>query len=162
MLRLSISAPRCLTAALFLGVIGLSSPSFAANGNEDPVAKPASVEKSAKAAQPDSVEKRITDLHAKFHITEAQEAQWTLISQEMRDSAKGMDSLIKERTANAKTMTAIDDLQSYEKLAAAHEESLKAFIPLFQTLYASMSDSQKKDADATFQDHGKHDRHAKT
>jgi len=80
----------------------------------------------------------------------------------MRDNAKNMDALIKERSTNAKTMTAIDDLRSYEKLAAAHEDGLKTFIPLFSTLYEAMSDDQKKSADAVFRSHGHHHRHGKS
>ena len=55
-----------------------------------------------------------------------------------------------ERAAKAKTMTAIDDLHSYEAITEAHVESVKRLIPAVEALYATMSDAQKKNADAVF------------
>jgi hypothetical protein len=111
----------------------------------------------AKASSQDQVEARISSLHHKLQISAAQEPQWAIVAQAMRDNAKSMDALIKERAANGKTMTAVDDLRSYEKLAAAHEDGLNKFIPVFQALYDSLSVDQKKSADAAFRSHGPHD-----
>ncbi|HLN23546.1 MAG TPA: Spy/CpxP family protein refolding chaperone, partial [Patescibacteria group bacterium] len=107
----------------------------------------------------DPVEKRIHELHGKLHISAGQEPQWTIVAQTMRDNAKNMDALIKERSANSKSMTAIDDLRSYEKLAAAHEDGLKVFLPVFAALYDSMPDDQKKIADAVFRSRAPHPKH---
>jgi protein CpxP len=104
----------------------------------------------AKASGEDRAEARIKDMHAKLKITAAQEDQWAKISQEMRDNAKSMDALTQKRLANANTMTAVEDLKSYAEIADAHANGIKKFIPLFETLYASMSDAQKKEADALF------------
>ena len=92
-------------------------------------------------------------MHYKFHITAAQEPQWTAVTQVMRDNAMSMDALIKDRVTNASSMSAMDDLVSYERLAAAHEEGIKKLIPVFQTLYDGMSDTQKKSADTAFRSH---------
>ncbi|HXZ44837.1 MAG TPA: hypothetical protein VEH53_08390, partial [archaeon] len=73
--------------------------------------------------------------------------------QMMRDDARRMEALIKARSENARTMTAVDDLKSYSEIVAAHEEGLKKFIPAFEFLYASMSDAQKKAADDIFRNH---------
>jgi hypothetical protein len=100
-----------------------------------------------------AAEARIKDMHAKLKITAAQEEQWGKIAQEMRDNAKSMDALTQARMANAKTMSAVDDLKSYGEIAEAHAKGIKKFTPLFETLYASMSDAQKKLADDLFQ-HG--------
>jgi len=64
-----------------------------------------------------------------------------------------MEPLIKARTENAKTMTAVDDLKSYSEITDAHADGIKKFTPVFATLYDSMSDAQKKQADALFR-HG--------
>ena len=71
----------------------------------------------------------------------------------MRDNAQNLDSLTQARLQNAGRMTAVDDLNSYSQIADAHAEGLKKFVPAFQALYDSMSDTQKKQADAFFQ-HG--------
>jgi len=105
---------------------------------------------SASPSHVDRVEARIKELHAKLNITQAQEDLWTNVTQVMRDNAQTVDALIKVRSGNAKTMTAIDDLKSYGNVADAHAEGLKKFIPVFGTLYASMSDAQKKNADTIF------------
>ena len=54
------------------------------------------------------------------------------------------------RFEKAKAMTAVEDLKSYSEIAQAHADGLKNFIPVFEALYASMSDDQKKDADTLF------------
>jgi periplasmic protein CpxP/Spy len=105
----------------------------------------------AKASNEDRAEARIKDMHAALKITPAQEDQWAKITQEMRDNAKAMDALTETRLANSKTMTAVEDLKSYGEIADAHANGIRKFTPLFETLYASMSDAQKKEADALFQ-----------
>ena len=73
----------------------------------------------------------------------------------MRDNAKTMETLIKARSAHMMAMNAVDDLKSYGEIAEAHADGLKKFIPAFEPLYGSMSDTQKKNADAIFHHHGR-------
>ena len=109
----------------------------------------------AKASREDRVEARIKDMHAKLKITTAQEDQWAKVAQVMRDNEKAVEPLIKARKENAKTMTAVDDLKSYGEITDAHADGIKKFAPVFATLYASMSDAQKKEADVLFRNGGK-------
>ena len=104
----------------------------------------------AKASKADRVEARITMLHAKLAITPAQENLWKNVTEVMRDNAQTMEALTKARAAGAKTMTAVDDLNSYSKIAEAHAAGLTKFVPVFQALYVSMSDAQKAQADTLF------------
>ena len=106
-----------------------------------------------KASKADRVEARIKELHAKLMITPEQEEAWNGVAQAMRDDAKTMEELIKARTENASTMSAVDDLKSYGEIAQAHADGLKNFITVFEPLYASMSDAQKKIADTLFRHH---------
>jgi len=92
----------------------------------------------------------IKSLHDKLKITPAQEPQWDAVAQIMATNAKTMHQLVEERASNLKTMSAVDDLQSYQAIADAHAAGVRALIPAFQTLYASMDDAQKKNADAVF------------
>ena len=107
-----------------------------------------------KDAHEDRAELRIKDMHAKLHITPAEEAQWAKVAEIMRDNAKTMDTLTQARVDHAKDMTAVDDLKSYGKIAEAHADGIKKLTPVFADLYASMSDAQKKEADTLFH-HGK-------
>jgi uncharacterized protein (DUF1697 family) len=106
-----------------------------------------------KASKVDRVEARIKELHSKLKITPAQKDLWNNVTQVMRENAKTMESLIKARSEEAGTMTAIDDLKSYGEIVEAHADGIRKFIPVFEPLYASMSDAQKKDADKLFSHH---------
>lgn len=104
----------------------------------------------AHAKGMDRVEMRINDMHAKLRIKPEQEDQWQQVAQVMRDNENAIKPLIEDRKANARNMTAIDDLHSYAAITEAHVEGIKKFTPAFETLYASMTDEQKKQADSLF------------
>jgi hypothetical protein len=65
-----------------------------------------------------------------------------------------MVELNSARTANAKTMNAVDDLKSYGEVVNAHADEIKRFAAAFEPLYASMSEPQKAAADTLFR-HGR-------
>ena len=145
MLHLPSRIGSIVTAAVMLGAVLFMLPS-AAPAQTAPPAAPA-----AKAMPaPDRVEARIKSLHQQLGITAAQEPQWQAVADVMRDNAKTTGALIGQREANAKTMTAIDDLNAYAAIADAHAAGIKKLIPAFSALYATMSDAQKKNADAVF------------
>jgi hypothetical protein len=125
--------------AVFLMVVSPSSP-----GAKGPGAVAGNV------FEAERVETAINDLHSKLRITEKQERQWNKVAQVMRDNAKTMDALMKTRLEKVKGMNAVEDLKSYSEVTDAHAAGLKKFIPAFESLYAGMSDEQKKDADAVF------------
>ena len=99
------------------------------------------------------VEKHIKDLHAKLGITKDQQSKFDDLAQAMRDQASTMYAARKERMEHAKDATAVDTLQSYGDLAQAHADAIKKLVPTFKTLYDSLSDAQKKKADALFKRH---------
>ena len=120
---------------------------------------PAVVLAADKDAHQDRSELRIKDMHAKLKITAAQEAQWAKVAGVMRDDAKAMDTLTQARFDHAKDMTAVDDLKSYGEITDAHADGIKKLTPVFADLYASMSDTQKKEADAFFREGEQKHRH---
>jgi len=137
--QFNYAAVRAVTAAALVATLAFASgPAIA-----------------AKASGEDRVEARITSMHAKLKITQAQEDQWTKVAQVMRDNEKAVEPLIKARRENGKTMTAVDDLKSYGEITDAHADGIKKFTPVFATLYAGMSDAQKQEADALFRHGGK-------
>ena len=142
---LSPSARTVVVAIALFATLALASPVLAA--------------RSARS-RPDQVEARITMLHAKLAITAAQEPAWQNLTQVMRDNAQTMDALRVARAAKAPTATAIDDLKSYAEITTAHAEGLKKFLPVFETLYGSMSDAQKAQADTLFRGPQHHPRSA--
>ena len=90
------------------------------------------------------------ELHRRLHITAAQQTQWDNLVEVMRGNAKAMFDLEKERARDEKTMTAIDAVKSYQAVIEAHEAGMAKFVPAFQALYDSMSETQKSTADAMF------------
>jgi hypothetical protein len=104
----------------------------------------------AEATAASRVEVRIHDMHARLAITAEQEDQWKQVAQVMRDNELALEPLIQDRKTNAGTMTAIDDLKSYAAITDAHFEGIKKFTTAFGTLYDSMSEAQRKNADALF------------
>ena len=119
------------------------------------ISAPTAVFAADKDAHEDHTEMRIKHMREKLKITTAQNDQWAKVEQAMREDAKTMDVLTQARVDHAKEMTAIDDLKSYGEIADAHAAGIKKLTPLFATLYESMSDAQKKEADTLFR-HGYH------
>ena len=95
------------------------------------------------------VEIRIAELHDQFHITTGQEPQFKAYADVMRSNAQAMQALFQERAQSPDT-TAISELRWYARLTTAHGEALSKLLPVFDTLYQSMSDPQKKAADKVF------------
>jgi periplasmic protein CpxP/Spy len=100
----------------------------------------------------ETVEQRITNLHAALKITPDEEKNWNGVAQAMRENAAAMDKLIAaNRTTPPQNMTAVDDLKTYEKFAQAHVDGLKNLTAAFSKLYDAMPADQKKVADQVFQ-----------
>jgi periplasmic protein CpxP/Spy len=131
----------CAVAALFCMTILFSSPLMAQTGTE---------KAQGRMTKVDRTEAQITDLHTKLQITPAQEDQWNKVALAMRENAAEMDILVFNRKAKLGTMNAVDNLKSYKDVSDAHTTCLVKFIAAFEPLYASMSDTQKANADAIF------------
>ena len=95
-------------------------------------------------------EARITELRTKLQVTAEEEARFTLVAAVMRGNAQAMEALLADREKDP-DRTAVSALRWYERLTDAHAEALKKFVPAFEALYAALSDSQRKTADAMFQ-----------
>ncbi len=105
------------------------------------------------ATKEETLDQRIDSLHTALKITSDEESKWNGVAQAMRDNAAAMQKLVAEKSAQTpQSMTAVDDLNTYQKFAQAHVDGLKNLTASFQTLYDSMPDAQKKVADQVFQD----------
>jgi len=129
-----------LLSTLFLAN---AHPTFAASeGKKSPVA--------ARTSAVDHTEASIKQLQGALKIT-SQEALWNNMTQVMRENAKEMDALTKDKAETTKTMNAVERLKYYSQITEAHLNQQKKFIPVFEALYVSMSDDQNKKTDALFQ-----------
>jgi hypothetical protein len=135
---------RFMAAATLLGAVIATAPCFAA-GPLDATAK-------ETAGPRENVEARIKTLHSQLRITSAQEPLWNDFAQAMREDAARMADLRKGKLENAKSMSAVDQLNAYASVVDAHADGVHKLIPPFQKLYDQMSDQQKKAADAVFRE----------
>jgi hypothetical protein len=145
---------RATTVTLALSGGGLSTLAFAGElpmiaAVAAPAPAAAEPERSAVSSN-DRDDQRIRKLHERLEITGAQEALWVQVAQVMRANDDKMDALSEARHAKALTMTAVEDLRSYGEVTEAHAAGIRAFVPAFETLYNSMSASQKLNADKVF------------
>jgi hypothetical protein len=96
------------------------------------------------------VERRIAELRTQLRITPAEQQQWDQFAGVMRDNARDMDQIFIQRAQQLGSMTALQNMQSYEQLADAHAQHLQKLVSAFQSLYEAMPDQQKQLADQVF------------
>jgi hypothetical protein len=107
---------------------------------------------SANETRSETVEQRIATLHAELKITSDEEQKWDAVAKVMRENAENLDKLMAESHSTApRSMTAVDDLEMYQKYAQAHVDGLKNLLSSFSTLYSAMPEAQKKTADSVFE-----------
>jgi protein CpxP len=122
-----------------------------ATGGEVQLAQARTTATNPAGDRADNVEQQIANLHAQLKVTPDQESHWNGVAQVMRDNAANMEKLVAEkRQKGPQNMTAVDDLMSYQEIAQAHVDGLKRLTSAFKSLYDSMPDAQKKNADKVF------------
>jgi protein CpxP len=146
----------CYSAVLatWLLVPAVAVPVGAMAQTQTPSAGAATTPKAKPAAKPESradrVEQHISQLHTQLRITPAQQTAWDQFAQVMRDNAKNMNETLSQRGTTYASMNAAENMQSYAQIAEVHAQDTQKLAAAFQTLYGSMSDEQKKNADAVF------------
>jgi hypothetical protein len=166
MSSLTVSFPfaRTVAIAALMGSTFLMSPlstarADPATGSPSQLAQTAPAKTAADtktaAFKAETIEQRISGLHASLKITPDEELKWGDVAQAMRENSYNMDQLITAKRAQApQDMTALDDLVTYQTFAQAHVDGLKNLTASFKTLYNAMPDAQKKNADQVFQAFG--------
>ncbi|MBF0100662.1 MAG: Spy/CpxP family protein refolding chaperone [Desulfobacterales bacterium] len=106
----------------------------------------------------DYTEARINLLQDALTISDAQKELWKNFTEVMRENAKEMDALTKDRAENMKTMNAIEQMKFHSQMTESRLAHMKKMLPPFEAFYASMTDEQKKFIDTIFRTgrHGKH------
>ena len=140
-------------AALLVPSVGLaqSAPTVQlppASATAPPAVQPASPAPSA--ATQAAVDQRIRTLQSQLGITEAQMPLWSAFAQAMRDNAASTDALFTQRAGAVAAMSATDNMHSYAQIARAYAENTEHLAAAFDSLYASLSETQKQAADTLF------------
>jgi protein CpxP len=152
------AAPALLVAALLppAGALAQTAPrnpappETAAPTAAAPQSEAAAPEQEAERAVLRRVERRIAELHAKLHITSAEESEWRQFADAMRDNARQIAPEFAERKQKFRSMNAVENMQSYAAIAEQHAKNMERLVPAFQNLYNSLSDAQKRTADAVW------------
>lgn len=99
------------------------------------------------AAQPQNVEASISALHQRLQITPAQEPPFNAVANAMRENARAEASAPQQPAPGA---SAVDDLRAYIRYSEMELAGLKKMLPALEALYATLSPTQKRAADAAF------------
>jgi hypothetical protein len=147
---IAISSPvlRTFAIAALMGTTMLVSPlvAYAAEGNHQ-----SSTAKAATDTKGETVEARITKLHGDLQITADEQSKWDAVAQTMRDNAASMEKLVATKRSQApQNLTAVDDLVNYQDFAQTHLTGLQNLTTAFKSLYDTMPDAQKANADKVF------------
>jgi cytochrome c551/c552 len=97
-----------------------------------------------------AVDERIAKLRSQLVITELQMPLWSAFAQTMRDNAATTDALFARRAGAVSEMNAVDNMHSYAQIARAYADNTEHLATAFDSLYASLSDVQKRAADSLF------------
>jgi len=114
-----------------------------------PVAQPSAASTPSAATQA-AVDQRIRTLQSQLGITEPQMPLWSAFAQAMRDNAAATDALFAQRAGAVATMSATDNMHSYAQIARAYADNTERLATAFDSLYASLSETQKQAADTLF------------
>src|SRR5262249_6455805 len=71
-------------------------------------------------------------------------------AQAMRDNAAATDALFTQRAGAVAAMNAPDNMHSYAQIARAYADNTERLATAFDSLYASLSETQKQAADTMF------------
>ncbi len=118
-----------------------------------PAASPAAAEPATpemSAATRAAVDQRIRTLQSQLGITAAQLPLWEAFAKTMRDNAASTDALFARRAGDVSEMNAVDNMHSYAQIARAYADNTEHLATAFDSLYASLSEVQKRAADTLF------------
>jgi hypothetical protein len=104
----------------------------------------------AYAAAESRVEERIVQMHLRLKITPAQQPGWDAFAKVMRDNVGSSTEAYQQRQASIATMSAPENMQNFAQIEQARAQGVQNLAVAFQTLYGTLSDDQKKTADAMF------------
>lgn len=134
-----------LVTVAFLSTIFLAAAdtSWAAQGQKRSpgMMRPSAVE---------HTEAQIKQLQGTLNITAAQEPLWNNMTQVMRENAKDMDTLNKERMERTEPLNAVEHMKLHSQITQAHLDQMNKLIPPFETFYDSLSDQQKNITNVVF------------
>lgn len=142
------------SAALVLAALALPAVAAPAASPDKPAAAMEHRQRWSPEQRAQRVEAHIAKLHQELAITAAQEPQWKVFAQVMRDNAARMAREFETRGERLATMSAAANMQSYADMAVQHAQDIQRLAVAFQSVYDMLSPSQKQAADTLFRARG--------
>jgi hypothetical protein len=124
---------------LFITLLLVAGPAFGQAAAKAPQA-------AAGASAESRMNDRIAQMHKRLKITPAQDA----FAQVMRSNAAATEQAYRQRATSVETMSAPENLRNFAQIEQARAEGMRNLSTSFDTVYGSLSDEQKKTADAMF------------
>ena len=156
--QIAFSATRVVVMVAFLATIFFASAnlSFAASGKKKS-------QTMTRTSAVEYTEAQIKQLQGTLNITEGQAPLWNNLTQVMRENAKDMDAMRKERAENTEPMNAVEHMKFHSQITQSHLTQMNKLIPPFEAFYESLSDQQKNITNIVFSTgkYGKHKRQNK-
>jgi hypothetical protein len=151
MSRSSYLASAALALSLALPAAALAQTNTTSPPSPSAAASPMSANAAPGTAE-QRVEEHIRQLHAQLRITPVEQPQWDRFAEIMRENARGMDQEIAQRHQEFARMNALQNMQSYQRIAESHAQDLQRLVPAFENLYNAMPDQQKRLTDQVFRE----------
>lgn len=140
-----------LQATLILVLVAFLSTIFLANANNSFAASGKKKSQAmTRSSAVEHTEAQIKQLQGTLNITTAQEPLWNNLTQVMRENAKDMDALNKERAEQTVSLNAVEHIKFHSQITQAHLSQMNKLIPPFEAFYDSMSDQQKNITNIVF------------
>jgi len=137
------------TAAVGFAAAMLALPLARAAAPDIQLVQAAPSAKGAPAAGDAQSERESADLHKKLQITPAQQPQFDAVVKAMQQNAQEMDALMQQNPPDRRR-NALDELRTQAQAAQTEAAGLQRLLPAFQSLYESLSEAQKREADQVF------------
>jgi hypothetical protein len=97
----------------------------------------------------DRIEGRLAFLRTELKITDAQMPQWNKLTEAIRASAKNMNERMRARMSGQEQVVTLPErLERREQLMTARLEEIKQVKGALSELYGSLTEEQKKEANA--------------
>jgi hypothetical protein len=146
----SIAMATLLVSSIALAQSAAPLPQTTTPAAPSPAAEPPSGLPAPSAETRTAVDQRIRTLQTQLGITEAQLPLWSAFAQAMRENAAATEALFAQRADAVATMNATENMHSYAQIARAYADDTERLATAFDSLYASLSDTQKQAADTLF------------
>lgn len=135
-----------------------TSPTTTASSSAPPATKAPRVKQNVVAR----MEEKLTTLQNQLKLTDTQKVKWNSYAETARGNVKAMREMVAQRHQTQTPKTALDAFRSRQQIAEARAEGARKLTSAFEALYASLSDDQKKIADAAIKERKSQHRKPKT